>query len=108
MNRGEIWVSTDSGYATKPRPVVIIQSDRYQQNESVVTCLITSHPVDFTGDVYRMELPKTPNNGLAVDSFIMIDKIVAIPRKRLNTYVGTIDPALMHELQQRLFDFISE
>ena len=29
MNRGELWIGAESGYASKPRPALIIQSDRY-------------------------------------------------------------------------------
>lgn len=31
MERGEIWVLRDEGYASKPRPVVVIQSDEITQ-----------------------------------------------------------------------------
>ena len=42
MKRGEIWVLRDEGYASKPRPVVVIQSDEITQFQSVVLCLLTS------------------------------------------------------------------
>ena len=42
MKRGEIWVLRDDGYASKPRPVVVIQSDEITQFQSVVLCLLTS------------------------------------------------------------------
>ena len=39
MKRGEIWVLRDEGYTSKPRPVVVIQSDEITQFQSVVLCL---------------------------------------------------------------------
>ena len=38
MKRGEIWTLQDKNYASKARPVVIIQSDKYY-NSSV--CFVT-------------------------------------------------------------------
>lgn len=53
MNRGELWIGAETGYASKPRPTLIIQSDRFSDNESVVTCLVTSHWTDASGADYR-------------------------------------------------------
>ncbi|MDR1089296.1 MAG: type II toxin-antitoxin system PemK/MazF family toxin [Coriobacteriales bacterium] len=108
MKRGEIWIGAESGYASKPRPALIIQSDRYGQAESVITCLITSHEVNATGRDYRVALPKTQANGLKVDSFVMLDKMVAIPRSKLAKRIGAIESKKMDELYARLVDFLSE
>jgi len=64
MNRGELWIGAESGYASKPRPALIIQSNRYSADESVVTCLVTSHATDGSGAEYRVALPKSDMNGL--------------------------------------------
>lgn len=42
MKRGELWLLQDDGYASKPRPVVVVQSDTINQFHSVVLCLLTS------------------------------------------------------------------
>jgi mRNA interferase MazF len=108
MNRGELWIGAETGYASKPRPTLIIQSDRFSDNESVVTCLVTSHATDASGASYRLSLPKSAANGLLVDSFIMLDKMVAIPRQKLVKRIGIVDPDKMSELLTRLVDFLSE
>jgi len=108
MNRGELWIGAESGYASKPRPALIIQSDRYTDDESVVTCLITSHTTDESGSDYRVTLPKDMKNGLKVDSFVMLDKIVAIPRNRLVNRIGIIEHEKMKEIYSRLVDFLAE
>jgi mRNA interferase MazF len=45
MKRGEIWtVAGGAAYAGKPRPAVIIQDDRFDANDSVIVCPVTSDP----------------------------------------------------------------
>ena len=108
MNRGELWVGAEAGYASKPRPALIVQSDRYCDDESVVTCLVTSHSTDSSGSAYRVILPRTDANGLKTDSFVMLDKIVAIPRQKLVKRIGVIDPEKMDEIYTQLVDFLAE
>jgi mRNA interferase MazF len=108
MNRGELWISASSGYASKPRPLLIIQSDRYKKDDSVITCLITSHAVAITDSEYRVELPKTAENGLKVESYVMLDKLVAVPRARLEKHIGVISQAKLDEIYVRLVDFLGE
>jgi mRNA interferase MazF len=44
MIRGEIWTQAGGpGYAGKPRPVVIVQSDLIADTESVIICGLTTH-----------------------------------------------------------------
>jgi len=108
MKRGELWIGADSGYATKPRPALVIQSDRYSEDESVVTCLVTSHMTDASGSDYRVTLPKSEANGLKVDSFVMLDKVVAIPRQKLVKRIGIVESEKMDEIYSRLVDFLAE
>jgi len=53
-------------------------------------------------------LPKSDGNGLRVDSFVMMDKIVAIPRQRLVKQIGVVEPSKMTEIYLRLIDFLAE
>jgi len=106
MKRGELWVLADSGYASKPRPALIIQSDRYNLDESVVTCLVTTE--DVIEKDYRVELKPSMTNGLKTTSYLMIDKIVAIPRARMHKRIGILEKPLLDEVYQRLIDFLGE
>jgi mRNA interferase MazF len=36
-----------SGYAGKPRPVLIVQDDAFAERDSVTMCLISSDPTDL-------------------------------------------------------------
>ena len=43
MRRGEIWtVAGGGGYAGKPRPVVLVQDDRFSATNSVTICAFTT------------------------------------------------------------------
>ena len=108
MNRGELWIGAEAGYASKPRPALIVQSNRYSNDESVVTCLVTSFATDAAGADYRVILPRSNVNGLKVDSFVMLDKIVAIPRQKLVKHIGTVESEKMDEIYARLVDFLAE
>ena len=46
MKRGEVWTLQDKNYASKSRPVVVIQSDKYDMFESIILCLFTSFESD--------------------------------------------------------------
>ena len=48
MKRGEIWTMAGGpGYASKPRPVLIVQDDAFAARNSVTVCLITSDAADL-------------------------------------------------------------
>ena len=45
MKRGEVWtVAGGAAYAGKPRPAVIVQDDRFDANDSIVVCPLTTDP----------------------------------------------------------------
>jgi len=47
VKRGEIWtVSGGKDYAGKPRPVVILQDDRFDMTDSITVCAFTTDPTD--------------------------------------------------------------
>ncbi len=47
MKRGEIWTAAGGkDYAGKPRPVVIVQDDRFAGTDSITICAFTSDPTD--------------------------------------------------------------
>ena len=69
------------GYASKPRPVVIVQDDAFAARDSVTVWLITTDPADLP--VFRIAVDPTAENGLKAISRLMVDKVTTVPR-RLN------------------------
>ena len=82
MKRGELWTMAGGpGYASKPRPVVIVQDDAFAARDSVTVLLITTDPADLP--VFRIAVDPTAENGLKAISRLMVDKVTTVPR-RLN------------------------
>ena len=64
MRRGEIWaVAGGKEYAGKPRPVVIVQDDRFDATSSITICAFTTDPTD--APLFRLVVEPNANSGLA-------------------------------------------
>ena len=101
MRRGEIWTqSGGTGYASKPRPVVIVQSDLLEGSDSIVVCLFTS----LEGARLKARLPftPTPDNGLLEASELMVDKIMTVPRTKLGRRIGALSADEVGEVEHAL------
>ena len=104
MKRGEVWTeASGEAYAGKPRPVVILQDDRFDATDSVTTCPFTSDP---TSAVFRVRVEPAPANGLLNRSFAMADKISSLPRTRLRDRVGILTSAEMANINRAVFVFL--
>lgn len=92
MKRGEIWtVAGGADYAGKPRPVVILQDDRFSGTASVTICPFTTDPTD--APLFRRLVEPTGGNGLTQPSRIMADKIMTVPRTKVGHRVGMLETA---------------
>lgn len=106
MRRGEIWTLSGGGsYTGKPRPAVIVQNDAFDATGSVALCPFTSD----TTEAPRLRLPvePSPQNGLRSTSRIMIDKIVAAPKRRLGKRIGRLDDDNIARLDRSLATFLA-
>lgn len=89
MRRGEIWTAAaGSGYAGKPRPVVIIQDDRFDATASVTVCAFTTEPTE--APLIRLPVEPDEINGLRDRSSLMVDKITTVPRSKLGPRLGRL------------------
>ncbi|MGC9956685.1 type II toxin-antitoxin system PemK/MazF family toxin [Roseiarcus sp.] len=98
MRRGDlVTVSAPRDYG-KPRPAVAIQSDWLAATDSALVALLTSALVE--APLYRLTIEPSQLNGLKAPSQVMIDKIVAIPRKKCGSVIGHLNEriALNHML----------
>ena len=104
MKRGEVWTAASGeAYAGKPRPVVILQDDRFDATDSITTCPFTSDP---TSAGFRVRVEPSAANGLRNRSFVMTDKISSLPRTRLRDRVGRLDTADMAHINRAVFVFL--
>lgn len=90
MKRGEVWTVAGGGdHAGKPRPVAIVQDDRFDATLSITVCGLTSAEVE--APIARPVVLPTEGNGLRVRSWLMVDKLTTVPRKRLGRRLGALD-----------------
>ncbi len=104
MKRGELWtVAAPGDYTSKPRPALILQSDRFDATNSVAVCPLTSDP---TESLLRIAIDPTEANGLTATSRIMIDKITTVRRNRLGGVIGTLTDAEMLAVNRSMLVFL--
>ena len=105
MKRGEIWTMAGGpGYASKPRPVVIIQDDAFDETASIIVCLVTSEAIE--APILRLPVEPTSDNGLHQTSDLMVDKVVTIPRGRLGQWIGQLGDDDLLRLNRSLLVFL--
>ncbi len=105
MKRGEIWTaSAGSGYVGKPRPVVIVQDDRFGATASVTVCAFTTDPTD--APLIRVLVEADELTGIRESSRLMVDKITTIPRSKLGERVGQLSDDDMIRLSRALVVFL--
>ena len=105
MKRGEIWTaSAGSGYVGKPRPVVIVQDDRFDATASVTVCAFTTDPAD--APLFRLLVEADEMTGIRESSRLMVDKITTIPRSKLGERVGQLGDDDLIRLSRALVVFL--
>lgn len=105
MIRGEIWTASGGkDYSGKPRPVLIVQSDRLGGLESVTVCPLTTDPTD--APLLRLPVAPTDSNGLRVASRIMVDKVTTVPKGKLGARIGRLDDEDIVRFNRALLVFL--
>jgi len=105
MKRGEIrTLAGGTDYAGKPRPVVILQDDRFDATASVTICAFTTNPTD--APLFRLAVEPSETNGLRVSSRLMVDKITTVSRSKIGTHVGRLDDQDMLRLNRAVLVFL--
>ena len=104
MRRGEIWTAAGPGDAGKPRPVVVVQDDRFDATASVVVCPFPTNPTE--APLFRPAVEPSPANGLHETSRLMVDKLTAVPREHVRDRVGTLAPEHLLALERSIIVFL--
>jgi mRNA interferase MazF len=90
MRRGEVWaVAGGPDYVGKPRPVVVVQDDRFDATASVTVCPLTTNPTE--APLYRLLIEPSERNGLKATSRLMVDKLTSLPRTKVGSRIGCLD-----------------
>ena len=105
MRRGDICIAAARGtYTGKPRPVVIVQDDRFDATASITVCPLTTSPLD--APLTRIDVEVTAATGIEQPSKIMIDKITTMPRANVRDHLGRLADADLIRLDRALLVFL--
>jgi mRNA interferase MazF len=105
MRRGEIWtVAGGKDYAGKPRPVVIVQDDRFDATSSITICTFTTDPTD--APLFRLVVEPNASNGLRAPCRLMVDKITTVATSRIGSRIGRLDDEDILRLNRAILVFL--
>ncbi len=105
MRRGEVrTAAARSGYAGKPRSVVIVQDDRFDATASVTVCAFATDPTE--APLFRLRVEPEELNGLRVPSSLMVDKLTTVPRSKLSAHLGRLSDEDMVRLGRAVLVFL--
>jgi mRNA interferase MazF len=105
VRRGELWTAAGGKhYAGKPRPVLVVQDDRFDATSSITVCPLTSDPTEIP--LLRVPLDPDDSNGLDAPSSIMLDKVTTMPRSKLGERIGKVSDADLLALSRGLVVFL--
>ena len=105
MKRGEVWTAAGGAdYAAKPRPVVIVQDDRFDATTSISICAFTSDPTD--APLLRLAVEPSATNGLRTTSRLMVDKITTVPKSKLRSRIGKLTETDLVRLNRAMMVFL--
>lgn len=101
MKRGDVVTAGFGGAYGKPRPAIVIQSDRITDSNSVLICLVTSD-LEPLSTRRRIKVSPSAANGLKLESQIMVEKIIAVPRAKCGKVIGRIEAETLERLNGAL------
>ena len=104
MRRGDLVTVAVQGDYGKPRPALVIQSDLFGAMRSRTVLLLTSNPEDTP--LLRLRIEPTPENGLRLPSWVMIDRTMSLRADRLGPSFGRLDDAAMVSVSRSLALFL--
>jgi mRNA interferase MazF len=104
VRRGDLVTVAMSGDFGKPRPALIIQSDRFADTGTVTVLLVTS--TDVEAPLLRVLVQPDAENGLIQPSWVMIDKAMSVKRERIGRVIGRVRDETMQTVTRNLAVFL--
>jgi mRNA interferase MazF len=105
LRRGEIWTAAGGkDYAGKPRPIVILQDDRFDATDSVTVCALTTDPTE--APLFRLIVEPNERNRLRERCRLMVDKISTVPRSKVGRRIGQLDDEDIIRLNRAVLVFL--
>ena len=104
MIRGEIWLVAGGVYASKPRPAVLIQDDRFDGTDSITVCPLTS--TQAQAPLLRIRVAPDEMSGLDTESWIMVDKLTTVRRASVTRQLGRLSSTQVVDLERLVMVFL--
>ena len=105
MRRGEIWTAAGGpDYAGKPRPVVIVQDDAFEETASITVCLLTTN--DRNAPLIRVRLEPNERTNLRQPSWVMADKVTTVRKDQMGSRIGRVDDQDLIRISHALIVFL--
>jgi mRNA interferase MazF len=98
LKRGAVVVASIGDPSGKPRPFVVLRSDRFSSNTLVTLLAFTSRIRDAL--TLRIDVQPSTENGLQRPSQAMVDHIQSIPARRVDRVIGQLDKADMRAIDR--------
>jgi mRNA interferase MazF len=105
LKRGDVVTIALSGEFKKPRPAVVVETDKLAPTGHVVICPGTSH---LRHDVSqrRVHVEPSETNGLRLTTQFQVDKITVIRREKCGAVIGTLEAEAIERLNGVLFSVL--
>lgn len=101
LTRGDVVIVALQGDYGKPRPALVVQADLFNDvHASISVVPVTTTLVD--SPLFRLTVEASPTNGIRTLSQLMIDKLTAVRRDRIDRTVGRLDDDLMLRVNRAL------
>ena len=100
MNRGDIVLVAPPGEFGKPRPALILQSDRAFPSGNFTYLPITTDLLRVPN--VRIPILPTPENGLRLESEIMVEMVQTASLRRFRPRIGSVDSETLRRVQNAL------
>lgn len=105
VRRGDIYTAAARGAnSAKPRPVVVVQDDRFDATASVTVVPFTTSDVE--APLLRIPVQPSDSTGLTQFSRLMVDKVTTVSRASLGDFIGRLSDAESIQLNRALVVFL--
>ena len=104
MMRGDFVTIAMQADFGKPQPALVIQSDQFNEHETVTVLHVTSKLV--AAPLLRVTVQSDPASGLQKPSQVMVDKAMTVKRDKVGQAFGRIEANTMVEVERCLAVFL--
>ena len=104
MNGGDVVVAALAGDAGKPRPWIVLRSDRFAEHSRVTLLPLTTEVRDEP--ILRVDVAPNAGNGLRVASQAMVDRSASVSVGRIGGVIGRLAVADMRSIDRAVLVYL--